>query len=830
MNIGLSFMSSSFLVAGAVCAIGPVLIHLLNRRRHRTIHWAAMEFLRKAVQKKRRMLNLRDWLLLAIRTLAVFLFGLAIARPYFSRHGQRLDANQPIHAILIVDNSLSMAYETLDGSLLEVAKSKAREVIEGLPRGSRMTIIPACGFRDVNVGALASREEGLDVLAKVALVDQSASVARAAELARLAAEAAAELPKQIVFFSDQQKANWQNVSARDAGSGLPAMQCIAVRPAEWENTWVADLRVQEDIADAETPTTVLVEVAHQGAAPRRDLQVTLVSGERVLGQQTVTVEPGGSREVSFECVLGGVGAVPAPGRIAFLPLSARIAADRLPADDERSLNVPIVAALSVVFIDQIADDDENVVRNRLGETRHLRKLLAPFSGRKDAPPQLVKVRHLTPTEVSRDVLADARLVVVAGLAQPGLIAPVLAGYVQQGGQLLVAAGVDFEPSAWNETAWLDGRGILPLRLKVEPIGVTPEEAPERLAPFQLSTASMVDVAIFQLAGVPRSDLESLYAEPFFFKAVEVDESPESIATVETADLLRIEHEQNKEPDEAAPTWLAWADNGFDSQDDHAVVSSERTSDATRNKYLPRVLARYDLPGKPPFLISRQIGRGQVVLCTTGVLSPWNTLPKTNAVLLFDRLMRSMIENTLPNYNFSPTDRLTLPLPRNEQHLAVSLQRPGTGIEEPLDVAYVSADRRGVTINGLLSRGVYRIAGKRLSAANSAASDTLAWEASVCVNGDAQESDLTPMSRSEFESRVSHARFRWIAAGDDIETAGSGRAGYNAWRWVVVVVLGLLAMEMVVIAVASSKESNVIERGLSKARRSGAVSSRLVEIS
>src|SRR5207253_3531551 len=99
---------------------------------------------------------------------------------------------------------------------------------------------------------------------------------------------------------------------------------------------------------------------------------------------------------------------------------------------------------------------------------------------------------------------------------------------------------------------LDGQGVLPLRLKAEPIGVTPEEAPERLAPFQLSSASMVESAIFHLAGVPRSDLESLYAEPFFFKTVEVDESAESIAAVETAELLRIEHEQNKEPDEEAP--------------------------------------------------------------------------------------------------------------------------------------------------------------------------------------------------------------------------------------------------------------------------------------
>src|SRR5205807_1271459 len=108
--------------------------------------------------KQRRVLNLRDWLLLAIRTLAVLLFGVALARPYFAREQLAIDATQPVHAIVIIDNSLSMAYETLEGSLLEIAKRKARAFVERLPRGSRMTIVPACGSRDfLDVDALASR-------------------------------------------------------------------------------------------------------------------------------------------------------------------------------------------------------------------------------------------------------------------------------------------------------------------------------------------------------------------------------------------------------------------------------------------------------------------------------------------------------------------------------------------------------------------------------------------------------------------------------------------------------------------------------------------------
>src|SRR6478735_2440172 len=136
-----SFMSGSFLVAGAACAVGPVLIHLLNRRRHRVVKWAAMDFLRQAMKQNRKVLEWRDFLLLAMRTLAVLLFGTALARPFLASQQEATDVRQPLHAILIVDNSLSMAYETLEGSLLEQAKRKGREFIELLPRGSRVTVI-----------------------------------------------------------------------------------------------------------------------------------------------------------------------------------------------------------------------------------------------------------------------------------------------------------------------------------------------------------------------------------------------------------------------------------------------------------------------------------------------------------------------------------------------------------------------------------------------------------------------------------------------------------------------------------------------------------------
>ena len=83
----IDFLVQPFAIAGAIAAAGPIVIHLLNRRRFRTISWGAMNFLRQAMQRNRRILQLRDLLLLLLRCLIVLCIGLALAQPFFRNSG-----------------------------------------------------------------------------------------------------------------------------------------------------------------------------------------------------------------------------------------------------------------------------------------------------------------------------------------------------------------------------------------------------------------------------------------------------------------------------------------------------------------------------------------------------------------------------------------------------------------------------------------------------------------------------------------------------------------------------------------------------------------------
>src|SRR6476646_9860347 len=81
------FVSPGFAFAGAALASIPIIIHILNRRRFKTVRWAAMEYLLQAMRKNRRRLKFEQWLLLAIRCLLIFLMGLALARPLGCENG-----------------------------------------------------------------------------------------------------------------------------------------------------------------------------------------------------------------------------------------------------------------------------------------------------------------------------------------------------------------------------------------------------------------------------------------------------------------------------------------------------------------------------------------------------------------------------------------------------------------------------------------------------------------------------------------------------------------------------------------------------------------------
>src|SRR3954468_5149076 len=100
------FVTWGFVVAGALAMAVPVIIHILNRRRFKTVTWAAMEFLLRAMRKNRQRLRFEQWMLLATRCLLVLLLGMALARPLSCENAATaIVGGRTGSSVFIIDNS-----------------------------------------------------------------------------------------------------------------------------------------------------------------------------------------------------------------------------------------------------------------------------------------------------------------------------------------------------------------------------------------------------------------------------------------------------------------------------------------------------------------------------------------------------------------------------------------------------------------------------------------------------------------------------------------------------------------------------------------------------
>ena|GEM_PF-925552 len=146
----LSFLNGAFLIGLAAAAL-PVLIHLFSRRRAREVPFSSLGFLDEITRRKIRRIQLRQWILLALRTLAIALIALAISRPVWQGSGFGGGHGSSTIAIL-VDDSFSMEATLDPANLLPIetassglespsrwsdARQRALQLIDLLDEGDR---------------------------------------------------------------------------------------------------------------------------------------------------------------------------------------------------------------------------------------------------------------------------------------------------------------------------------------------------------------------------------------------------------------------------------------------------------------------------------------------------------------------------------------------------------------------------------------------------------------------------------------------------------------------------------------------------------------------
>ena len=126
---------------GLLAVAIPVIVHLFNFRRYRKVYFSNVERLSELHTEQRRRSPLRQWLVLAMRVLAVVFLVLAFAQPVLRKAGSRVHTAGNTAVSIYVDNSFSMANASADGTLLDAARQKVREVVEAYAVSDQFQLI-----------------------------------------------------------------------------------------------------------------------------------------------------------------------------------------------------------------------------------------------------------------------------------------------------------------------------------------------------------------------------------------------------------------------------------------------------------------------------------------------------------------------------------------------------------------------------------------------------------------------------------------------------------------------------------------------------------------
>src|SRR5476651_26328 len=163
------FLYPAFLFALISLAI-PVLIHLFNFRRYQKVYFSNVQFLKEIREQQSSRRNLKERLILVARLLALFFLILAFARPYIP--GSHSASTSTLRAISIfVDNSYSMQTLNREGSLLDEAKRRAKEIVSAYSINDRFQILTQ-DFEGKHQ-RLLSRDEFNDAVDAVKISPQS---------------------------------------------------------------------------------------------------------------------------------------------------------------------------------------------------------------------------------------------------------------------------------------------------------------------------------------------------------------------------------------------------------------------------------------------------------------------------------------------------------------------------------------------------------------------------------------------------------------------------------------------------------------------------------
>jgi len=424
-----SFLNAAFL-AGMAAAALPIIIHLFSRRKVAKVPFPSLQFLEEITRRRLRRMRLTQWLILALRVLAILLLAFALGRPALRGTFAFGKSRGESAVAIVLDNSYSMRVEGEKETLWEKGKKRAREVVDALEAEDTVFLLgvdPNEAPAEPYPGKVAAAEAIRGLEPGYSTTDLAGAVSRA----QAALTSATSLNKELFIISDFQKRALvgEGETATDLLQDVSHDVRVFLVPVDegpLANTAIIDGRLEGSAVDERA----YVEAAREGGNAEDDVAVTVESGSEVLGEGRLLVPVGGRENTEVP-----LSRAPAEGE----PIKARLSRDRLDVDDVRYL--PTLGAGAVTTW---------IVQDPARPSPYLPLALSPEGG-----PGSFVVSRMSPGDLITADLTGVRLVVldnITGLPDEALAR--LRTWRAAGGMVFIVLGDRVDLRSYNQ-------GILP---------------------------------------------------------------------------------------------------------------------------------------------------------------------------------------------------------------------------------------------------------------------------------------------------------------------------------------------------------------------------------
>ncbi len=183
----------------------PVIIHLFHFKKFKPVYFSQIEFLKELKKESNTKNKLKEWLLLLLRVLAIACIVIVFAQPYIPTSKNTIDSSNSIS--LFIDNSFSSEANNEKGTIVDLEKNIAREIIHSFKETDEFQII-SNNFEQKNL-KYYTKETALSLIDEIQVSSSSLSSKDLRSIQKNSGKLHANFPVSTFFISDFQKSQFK---------------------------------------------------------------------------------------------------------------------------------------------------------------------------------------------------------------------------------------------------------------------------------------------------------------------------------------------------------------------------------------------------------------------------------------------------------------------------------------------------------------------------------------------------------------------------------------------------------------------------------------------